>query len=113
METPHVAADPGNSHQARSMINQVLQHGCVELLLAHQIDKNTGIEIATSGTHDHPATWGQSHAGVYRFAVLDGGDAGTIAEMSDDETLRYRGLKLMHDRFAGKAMKSVALDTER
>ena len=73
------------------MIDQVFQHGRVEFLLAHQIDQNTGIEIAASGAHDHPAAWGQSHAGVDRFAVLDGGDAGTVAEMGDDETLRQGG----------------------
>jgi len=33
--------------------------------------------------------------------------------MSDDETLRRGSLKLMQDRFAGKAMKSVAVDAQR
>jgi CoA-transferase family III len=39
---------------------------------------NFFLEIAAARTHDHPAGWGQSHAGVDRFAPFDGGDTCAI-----------------------------------
>ena len=67
------------------MIDQLFEHLRIELLFAHQIDQNAGIEIAAARAHDHPAGRGQAHAGVDRLARFDRGDAGAIAEMGDDQ----------------------------
>ena len=112
-EEQHISADVRNSQEAGTVIDQFFEHGRIELLFAHQIDQNARIEIATARAHDHPAGWGQSHAGVDRFSAFDRGDACTIAEMGNDQAVRQIVRKLMHDRFAGKAVKSVALDTLR
>ena len=95
------------------MIDQLFELRRIELLFAHQIDQNARIEIAAARAHDHPAGWGQSHAGVDRFAVFDRGNAGAIAEMGDDQAARHIVRKLTHDRFARKAVKPVALDALR
>ena len=93
------------------VIDQLLDPVCVEFLLTHQIDQDAWIKIATARAHDHPAAWGQSHAGIDRFTPFDSGNAGAIAEMSDDQAIRQIAGKLMHYRFARKTMKSIALDT--
>ena len=95
------------------MIDQFFEHGGIEFLLTHQIDQNARIKIAAPRAHDHAAGWGQSHAGVDRFAGFDRGHACAIAEMGDHETVRQIVRKLMHDRFARKAVKSVALNSLR
>ena len=92
------------------MIDQLFERGGIELLLARQINQHAWVEIAGARTHDHSATWGQSHAGVERFAILDGGDAGAIAEMGDDQAARRILSKLAHDRFTREAVEAVALD---
>src|ERR1019366_2968425 len=70
MKAPHVAADAGNAQQAGTVIDQRLDPVCVEFLLTHQIDQDAWIKIATARAHDHPAAWGQSHAGIDRFTPL-------------------------------------------
>ena len=55
----------------------------------------------------------KSHAGIDRFAAFDRGDVGAIAEMGDDQAIRQIAGKLMHDRFAGQAVKPVAMNTLR
>ena len=87
MQAPHVAADARNSEEAGTVIDQLFEHGGIELLLAHQIDQNAGIEITAARAHDHPAGWGQSHAGVDRFAGFDRSDACAIAEMGDHQAV--------------------------
>ena len=110
MEKPHVASDSGNPKQAGSTINQLVDLVGIELLLSHQVDENTGIEITAARAHDQPAGGSQSHAGVDRFPALDRSHARAIAEMSDDEAVGKSIRDPMHDRFAGQAVKSVALE---
>jgi hypothetical protein len=88
MQTPHVAANARNSQEAGTAIDQLFEHGRIEFLFTHQIDQNTWIEIAAARAHDHPAGWGQSHAGVDRFAPFDRSDTCTIAEMGNYEAVR-------------------------
>ena len=95
------------------MIDQIFQHGGVELLLAREVDQDTGIEIAAARAHDHSAGRRQAHAGVDGFAAFDGGHACAIAEMSDDQSVGRIGGKLVHDRFAREAVEPVALDALR
>src|ERR1700730_4944347 len=111
MQTPHVAANARNTQEAGTVIDQLFEHRRIELLLTHQIDQNAWIEIAAARAHDHPAGWGQSHAGVDRFAAFDRGDACAIAEMGNYEEVRQIVCKLVYDGFARKAVKPVALDT--
>ena len=66
---PHVASDAGNPEQTGSVVNQIFEHGRVELLFPRQIDQNAGIEIAAPRAHDHAASRGQSHAGIDRYSV--------------------------------------------
>src|SRR5580692_244839 len=95
------------------MIDQLFEHGCIEVLLAHQIDQNTRIKIATPRAHDHPAGWGQSHTGIDRSAGFDRRHTSALAKMSDDETVRQVTSELAHDRFARKTVKSVSLNSFR
>src|ERR1700680_3519639 len=111
MQTPHVAAHAGNSQEAGTVIDQLFEYRRIELLLTHQIDQNARIEIAGARAHDHPAGWGQSHAGVDRLTTFDRGDACAIAEVHDYQAVRQIVRKLVHDRFARKPTKPVALDT--
>src|ERR1700730_11571465 len=97
--------------EAGTVIDQIFEHRRIELLLTHQIDQNAWIEITAARAHDHPTGWGQSHARVDRFTAFDRGDTGAIAEMGDYQAVRQIVRKLVHDRFARKAVKSVALDT--
>src|ERR1700680_3875253 len=113
MEAPHVAANARYPQEAGAVIDQLFEHGRIEFLLPHQIDQDAGIEIAAARAHDHPAGWGQSHAGVDRFAAPDRGDAGAIAEMGNYQAVRQIPTKLAHDRLTRKAVKSVALATLR
>ena len=95
------------------MIDQLLEHRGIAFLLTHQIDQNTRIKIATPRAHDHAAGWGQSHASVDRFAGFDRGHACAVAEMGDHQAVRQIVGKLMHNRFARKAVKSVPLNSFR
>jgi len=95
------------------VIDQRFKARGVEILLACQIDQDAGIEISTAGPHDRSAGWGQAHAGVNGMTALDGGDANAIAEMRDDEPIRRIVSELAHNRLAGKAVKSIALDATR
>src|SRR5580704_9050704 len=95
------------------MIDQLFEHGGIELLLAQKIDQNSRIDITTPRAHDHAAGWRQTHAGVDRFSGSDRGHACTIAEMGDHEAARQIVRKLMHDRFTRKAVKSVTLNSFR
>ena len=95
------------------MIDQLFDHSGVEFHLAHQIDQNAWIDIATASAHHHPAGRGQAHAGVDRFAFFDRSNACAIAEMGDYEPVRQIGPELAHDRLARKTMKPVALNTLR
>ena len=70
------------------MIDQLFEHGCIELLFTRQIDQHARVEIAAARAHDHATGWGQPHAGVDRLSVLDRGDAGAVAEMGDDQAVR-------------------------
>ena len=112
-QAPHVAADTGNSQQAGTTIHEVFEHRRIEVLLAHQVDQQAGIEIAAACAHDHAPGRRQTHAGVDRPASPDRRDAGAIAEMRDDHPARQIVAQLMHDRFAGEAVKPVALDPLR
>ena len=112
MQNPHVAPDAGNPEQTGTVIDQMFEHGRIELLFTRQIDQNAGIEIAAPRAHDHATGWSQSHAGIDRYSVLDRGDAGAITEMGDDQAVR-RFRKLVHNRFAGKAVEAIALNTSR
>jgi hypothetical protein len=111
MQAPHVAADARDSEEAGTVIDQLFEVDGIVLLLAHQIDQDAGIEITAARAHNHAAGRGQSHAGVDRFAAFDRGDACAIAEMRDYQAVRQIVRKLVHDRFARKAVKPVALDT--
>ena len=88
MQNPHVAPDAGNPEQTGTVIDEIFEHGCIELLFTRQIDQNAGIEITGPRAHDHATGWSQSHAGIDRYSVFDGGNAGAIAEMGDDQALR-------------------------
>src|SRR5271156_6229024 len=100
LPTPEIPRRP-------ELIDQLFERGGIELLFTHQIDQNTWIEIAAARAHDDPAGRGQSHAGVDRFAPFDRGDACAIAEMGDYQAVRQIVSKLVHDRFARKAVKPV------
>jgi hypothetical protein len=45
---------------------------------------------------------------IHRLTVADGRYAGAITQMSNYQTARQIGAQLLHNRFAGKAMKSIA-----
>ena len=92
------------------MIDKIFEHDRIELLLTRQIDQNAWIEIAAARAHNHPAGRGQAHAGVDGLAALDRGDAGAVAKMGNYQTVGQIAPQLAHDRFAGEAMKTVALD---
>ncbi len=110
VEASHVAANARNSQQAGAVVDQLFQLGGIEFVLTHQVDQNAGIQIAGTRAHDHAASGGQPHAGVDRFAILDRGDAGAVAEMGNDQALGQIVGKLMQDGFAGQAVKAIALD---
>ena len=95
------------------VIDQRFETRGVEVLFAHQIDQHTWIEIAAARAHDHPASRGQSHAGIDGLTAFDRGDACAIAEMGDYQAVRQIVPKLAYDRLARKAVKSIALDAIR
>src|SRR6185437_16506262 len=104
----HVTINSGKSKKAGTAINQSFEVVGVKVLFTHQIDQHTGIEIAASRAHDHAAARGQPHAGVHRSTAFDRGDADAVTEMRNDEPVGWMVPELAHDRFAGKAMKSIA-----
>ncbi len=88
MQVAHVAIESRNSEETGVMINKSFETPAVEAFFAHQIDQDTRIEIAATRSHDHAPGRGQTHAGIYGLAVLDGGNAGAVAKMRNDEPVR-------------------------
>jgi hypothetical protein len=74
------------------------------------------IPILGQARHFHIGNYGKKNTKVFKFGVhgftaFNGGDAHTVAEMRNYESIWRIVPELTHDRLAGKAMKSIALDT--
>ncbi len=81
-----------------------------------EIGNQARIQIAGAGAHDEAGGRSEAHAGVPASTITDGGKAGAIAEMGEnDPATGGGGIAETHEFFhqisIGKAMKSIAMDT--
>ena len=81
----------------------------------HQINDHPGIDGAAAGAHHQAVDGGEAHGAGHAAAVVDGAQAGTIAEMRDDQP---RGRKSGRhaaqfggDELVGQAVETIAPHT--
>src|ERR1700730_18535985 len=88
----HIAGNPGYAQQARFFVQQVIQSLSAQVLRAHQISKNSGIDRARAGSHHQAFQWRESHAGVDTFTVLYRCHRAAVAKMAANDFERGRTL---------------------
>src|SRR5690242_4973336 len=76
-----------------------------------QMEQHAWIKIARPGSHHETAGWGQTHAGVDRYTILQRRHAGAIAQVRDDGAAPNLPSQFAHNIFVGKTMEAVALDS--
>lgn len=90
------------------MLQHILQFPGTGVSFAQQEQQHSGIEIARPRAHDDAAGGRHAHAGIDRATVAHGGEAGTAAQVRDDQSCRHI-LHLRQNRFARQPVKSIAL----
>ncbi len=63
------------------------------------MDEQAGIEIAGARAHNDAACRRQAHRSVDGVTVGNGGDAGAVSQMSDDQARRDIFAERVQDRF--------------
>ncbi len=105
----HVGFAVGEGEEAALMVEELFERVSGQVFVAEEVDEDAGVEVAAAGAHGDAAGGREAHGGVDGFAVEDGGDAGAVAEVRDDEALRD-GREARDDGLAGEAVEAVADD---
>ena len=107
----YVTLPARESEKATLMIEQIFQFVVAELLIAQEVEKNARIEIARARAHRDAAGGREAHGGVDRYSIAKSAEARSVTEMREDGTFGKALAEVMHQRFIGEAMESVALNT--
>ena len=110
LEAAHVGFPPGERSEAGLAIEEGFESVGVEAVVAHEKDEDAGVEVSGAGGHGDAAGGGESHAGVDGAAVEDGGEAGSVAEVSARRRGRDLRTEAVKDGFVGEAVEAVSLD---
>ena len=84
----HVGFAVGEGEEAALVVEELFERVSGQVFVAEEVDEDAGVEVAAAGAHGDAAGGGEAHGGVDGFAVEDGGDAGAVAEVRDDDALR-------------------------
>src|SRR5947199_9778294 len=92
------------------MVDQLFQ--CLSIVAGtKKIEHEPRVKVARTRAH-HESTGGrESHRCIYGNAVLNGGHAGSISQMGDDDLSFPILFERAHDIFIGKSMKSITPDS--
>src|SRR5208282_4085559 len=114
-QVAHIRADLGHPEQP----GLVMDH-FVELLAGHlqsprQVPEQPGVQVAGAGAHGDAGSRGKAHASVNTLAVPDGGEAGAIAQVSEDQAPTDgfgagESLQLAHEESVRETMKPEPLN---
>ena len=99
------------SEKATLMIEQIFQLVVAELLIAQEVEKNARIEIPRARAHRDAAGGREAHGGVDRYSIAKSAKARSITEVREDGSFGKPLAEVMHQRFIGEAMESVASNT--
>ncbi len=108
----------GESIQSRALVEQHIERIRVHVACTHELEQNTRIQIPGTRSHDEPFERRHAHARFDAAAILDCGDARTVAQVTGNDAQRLRarfqvsGNRLRHVRVA-RAVKAEAPDAER
>ena len=81
----HVGTGFREAEQPGLKINHLVELLDTHFPGARQIPDETRIKIAGTGAHRHAGGWGETHACVHGLAVMHRSQAGSIAEVGEDD----------------------------
>ena len=90
------------------MVQQILKLVGAQLPIAHKVEKNAGVEIAGACAHRDAAGWREPHGSVDGLSVAQSAEAGSVAEVREDSSLRKPRAQPPHQRLVREAMETVA-----
>ena len=114
-EVAAVAGDAGNSEEAGFLVHKVAHLFGGETLFVHNVGYDGGVDAAAAGSHYETVKGSKTHGGVNDLAVFNGGKAGAVAEVADDELgalgVLAGDFKIsLGDEAVGSAVEAVAAD---
>ncbi len=116
-QVAHVRAGPGDPEKPRFVVCHVVKPGRAHSLGPGEEIGDPWVDVPGAGAHDQPCGRGEAHARVHAHAKPDGRDAGSVAEMGEnDAALRRLGIQapeLLDQIGIGQAMEPVPFDPLR
>src|SRR5579862_730296 len=83
-----------------------------ELFVAHQVNQDSGIEIAGAGSHGDAAGRRAAHACVDANAVAQRAETGSVAEMRKNCARGNLRAELMNQRLIGESVEAVTPNSQ-
>jgi len=93
------------------MIEQIFQLVGVELLISQKINDDAGVEVTASGSHQNATRRSEAHGSVNGFSVSQRTQTRSVAKVRKDGSLRKLCAEMMHQRFVGNTVKTVATNS--
>ena len=81
---------PGHPRRPLCLFRSALSSQAAQLLLAHDVQQDRGIEVAAAGAHDQALEGREAHRGVDGPAAADGRHRAAVAEVAGDEAQARR-----------------------
>ena len=97
------------------MVNHPVKLRLGHLLAASQERNQSRIQITGAGAHHQTRRRCEAHAGIHALAIAHGGQAGAVAQMSEDDASarRFRAgdrFKFLHQKRIRQPVKAVSLN---
>ena len=90
-EIAHVGARFRDTEQPGLATEQRVERVGGHPMLSHEVDQQAGVEVAGTRAHHQAAQRREAHRGVDAAAMLDGGHAGAMPQVGNDEALALHG----------------------
>ena len=108
-----VAGYTGYAEQTGLGVKELLNLGCGESFLLHNIRNNGRVDRAASCTHGHTVIGSEAHRGVNRLAARGSGDGGAVAKVTGDDLGILVADELCYltaDKSVGSTVEAVTTD---
>lgn len=105
----HVVRESGEAEQARFLVHELVEAVNVVAVFFADEEEDGRVKGAGAGAHDEAFQRGKAHGGVNALAVQNGGAAGTVTEVSRDETAVFRLFAENLGGFAGHEAVACAV----
>ena len=114
-EVAEVAGNAGNAEDAGFLIHERIHFFRRKVVVVHDVEDDSRVDIAAAGAHEDAGERCEAHGRVDAFAIFDGSQGRTVAEVAVDDAQFFNGYAHDFSDFASyiamaRAVEAITAD---